>query len=68
MATKLDWTYTRYADDITWSSAEEPQPSVGYVISRIRHIAEEEGFKINQEKTRVLRRNQRQLSDRCCRE
>jgi len=60
LAEQLNWTYTRYADDITWSAAKVPQPSVGYVMARIRHIAEDEGFTINEEKTRVLRRNQRQ--------
>jgi RNA-directed DNA polymerase len=60
MADKLNWTYTRYADDITWSTPESPQPSVGYVLARVRHIAEDEGFEINEEKTRVLRPNQRQ--------
>jgi RNA-directed DNA polymerase len=60
LAEKLGWVYTRYADDVTWSSNEEPNPSVGYVMARIRHIAEDEGFAINHEKTRVLRRNQRQ--------
>jgi len=60
MADRLNWTYTRYADDITWSTPESPQPSVGYVLARIRHIAEDEGFEINEEKTRVLRPNQRQ--------
>lgn len=60
MADKLNWTYTRYADDITWSTLESPRPSVGYVLARIQQIAEDEGFEINEEKTRVLRPNQRQ--------
>lgn len=60
LAKKLDWVYTRYADDITWSTTEPPNPPVGYVMARIRHIAEDEGFSINEEKTRILRRNQRQ--------
>ena len=60
MAQKLGWTFTRYADDITWSTMEEARPSIGYVMARIRHMAEDEGFRINDKKTRVLRPSQRQ--------
>lgn len=60
MAEKLGWNYTRYADDITWSIQETPSPSIGYILSRIRHIVDDEGFELNHSKTRVLRRNQRQ--------
>lgn len=60
MALKLGWRYTRYADDLTWSIAEEPSPSVGYVLARIRHVVEDEGFQMNYAKTRVQRRSQQQ--------
>ena len=60
LARCLGWTYTRYADDITWSAEGEPRPSIGYVLSRIRHIVEDEGFRLNASKTRVLRPNRRQ--------
>ena len=60
MALKLGWRYTRYADDLTWSIAEEPSPSVGYVLARVRHIVEDEGFQMNYAKTRVQRRSQQQ--------
>lgn len=60
LADQLQWTYTRYADDITWSSKSAPQPSVGYVLARIRHIVQDEGFTLNPQKTRILRGNQRQ--------
>jgi hypothetical protein len=60
MAVKLGWRYTRYADDLTWSIEAEPSPSVGYVLARIRHIVDDEGFSVNHEKTRVQRRSQQQ--------
>ena len=60
MALKLGWRYTRYADDLTWSTSGEPLPSVGYVLARIRHMVEDEGFRINHAKTRVQRRSQQQ--------
>jgi retron-type reverse transcriptase len=60
LASKLGLAYTRYADDLTMSGGEDVQGKVGYVLARIRHIADEEGFAINPKKTRVKRRNARQ--------
>ncbi len=60
MADKLGWRYTRYADDLTWSTTGDVNPSVGYVLSRVRHLVEDEGFELNHAKTRVQRRSQQQ--------
>jgi retron-type reverse transcriptase len=57
LATKLGLTYTRYADDLTFSGNGELQNRVGYLLARVRHIAQDEGFAINGQKTRILRRN-----------
>lgn len=59
IAGKLGWQYTRYADDLSFSaSAEvEPESKVGYLLARVRHIAQDEGFCVNEKKTRVLRRS-----------
>ncbi len=57
LADKLGWTYTRYADDATFSASGEPAGRVGYLLARIRHITADEGFSVNEKKTRVLRRN-----------
>jgi retron-type reverse transcriptase len=57
LAAKLGLTYTRYADDITFSGEQEFNARVGYLLARVRHIAEAEGFAVNVMKTRVLRRN-----------
>lgn len=54
------WDYTRYADDITFSRMEQPSKSVNWIISIVRKIVEEEGFKINEEKTKVMRKGRRQ--------
>jgi len=59
MAKKLGWTYTRYADDITFSF-KGSDPAIGYVLARIRHIADDEGFAVNEKKTRVLHNHARQ--------
>ena len=60
MASKLGWTYTRYADDLTWSTTGEVTPSVGYVLARLRHIVDDESFALNPTKTRIQRRSQQQ--------
>jgi retron-type reverse transcriptase len=57
LAGKLGLTYTRYADDLTFSGDRTLEGRVGYLLARARHIAEDEGFKINGSKTRVLRQN-----------
>jgi RNA-directed DNA polymerase len=59
IARRLGWTYTRYADDITLS-AKEPSERIGYMLARVCHIAENEGFAVNEKKTRVLRQSARQ--------
>ncbi|MCI0459368.1 MAG: RNA-directed DNA polymerase [Gemmataceae bacterium] len=61
LAAKLGLTYTRYADDLTFSGGPELNERVGYLMARVRHIAQEEGFAVNEKKSRVLRRNARQL-------
>jgi RNA-directed DNA polymerase len=61
LASKLSLTYTRYADDLTLSSSTEMDGRIGYLMARVRHIAEDEGFAVNHAKTRVLRRNSAQI-------
>jgi retron-type reverse transcriptase len=69
IARKLGYTYTRYADDLTFSrpdggeavsAAGSSEHKVGYLLARIRHIAQDEGFTVNEPKTRVLKRAARQ--------
>ena len=57
-AKKYGWTFTRYADDLTFSgnAAQHLLP-----LRRLaQHICREEGFLVNAAKTRVLRRGRRQ--------
>lgn len=69
LANKLNLTYTRYADDLTLSGAlpilpggaDNKKHGVGYVMARVRHIAEAENLRVNAKKTRVLRRGAAQL-------
>src|SRR5439155_13412353 len=55
IARKLEWSYTRYADDLSFSADGETAKKVGYLLARIRHIAQGEGLTVNEAKTRVLR-------------
>ena len=56
---KLGWRYSRYADDLTFST-NSATDKIGYLMARLRHFVDEEGFAINEAKTRVQRRNARQ--------
>lgn len=55
LARKLGLAYSRYADDLTFSG--DAGLNVGYLMARVRHIAQEEGFRVNEKKSRVLRRS-----------
>ncbi|MEP1425869.1 MAG: reverse transcriptase family protein [Tateyamaria sp.] len=59
---KLDyqWRYTRYADDMTLSSADS-SPNVGRLLHAIETIAKDEGFTLNAKKTAVMRAPNRQV-------
>ena len=54
-------TYTRYADDLSFSGGPELAGAVGAFLSRIRHVVHDEGFQVHPDKTRVLRKNAAQL-------
>jgi retron-type reverse transcriptase len=57
LAKKLRLTYTRYADDLTFSGGADFVKRVGYLMARVRHISQDERFVINGKKSRVQRRN-----------
>ncbi|HEV3122486.1 MAG TPA: reverse transcriptase domain-containing protein [Isosphaeraceae bacterium] len=61
LANRLNICYTRYADDLTFSGDEALRQRVGYLLARVRHIALDEGFTVNEAKTRVLRQNAAQM-------
>lgn len=53
-------TYTRYADDLTFSGGEDCRRVTRGLARRVVLIAAEEGFSVNRKKTRVLGRSERQ--------
>lgn len=58
MAAHVDFTYTRYADDLTLSG-DDPGRLAG-LLGAVRRVVREEGFVVNEAKTRVMRRARRQ--------
>jgi retron-type reverse transcriptase len=60
LTAKLGFTYTRYADDLTFSSGKGQREKIAYLLARVRHICSDEGFQINSKKTRVQRPESRQ--------
>jgi RNA-directed DNA polymerase len=56
-AKKLGLCYTRYADDLTFSGPAELAARIGYILAKVRHVASEEGFTVNEKKTRVMRQS-----------
>ncbi len=60
LSAKLGLTYTRYADDLTFSAGPGFRERVGYLLARVRYVVADEGFAVNPKKTRVRRPNARQ--------
>lgn len=58
LAKLYNFTYTRYADDITFSGTDNTK--IGKLIGGTKFIIKDEGFSTNPKKTRILRYNRRQ--------
>ncbi len=60
LATKMDYVYTRYADDLSFSTRAHPAQNVQKLLWRCRKIIEDEGFKLNKAKTKIMRKHRQQ--------
>jgi hypothetical protein len=58
LARRMGFAYTRYADDLTFSGDDIAQAHALRILAA--RIVEEEGFRINHEKTRIVRDGSRQ--------
>lgn len=57
---KLGFTYTRYADDLSFSGSGPARDNVGRLLRQVGWIVAREGFVVHPDKTRVFRRARRQ--------
>src|SRR5262249_48873412 len=55
LSAEVDARYTRYADDLTFSFADEPEIPLGRFFWWVDQICQQEGFNENVKKRRVLR-------------
>jgi hypothetical protein len=60
LADQLGFTYTRYADDLTFSASPEGAEHVGRLLRRVHHVLRDEGFTPHPDKQRVMRASSRQ--------
>ena len=58
IAKKFEFNYTRYADDITLSS--NSYENISKILFYVKKISNEEGFNIHPNKTRVMKKGDRQ--------
>jgi len=58
LARKFGFAYTRYADDMTFSSQDDA--AIGKLKFAVRRIVGEEGFTVHPAKTRIMRAGRRQ--------
>src|SRR5919202_5878690 len=60
MAENLGFVYTRYADDLTFSASGDSLQNICNVLRHTESIVAHEGFTINEQKTRILRKSRQQ--------
>jgi retron-type reverse transcriptase len=54
LANKYNFTYTRYADDLTFSADKEGRAFITKLLWAVRSIVTEEGFHLHPDKTRIM--------------
>lgn len=59
-AAKLGYSYTRYADDLTFSGGDDTRKLAGKLLWRVRQIVIDEGFTPHPHKQHVMRDSERQ--------
>ncbi|MFN8671613.1 MAG: retron St85 family RNA-directed DNA polymerase [Candidatus Sericytochromatia bacterium] len=59
LAQELNFTYTRYADDLTFSTNSENNKNISKLLNRVTNIINYEGFFIHPKKTKIARKGSR---------
>lgn len=60
LAQRFGAEYTRYADDLTFSGNEDLAKGAGHLLQLIRQIVRTEGLRLNEKKTRIMRKGRQQ--------
>jgi len=56
----LEFNYTRYADDLSFSTSGNAVENLKKILWRVRQTVKDEGFKLHPDKTRIMRKGGRQ--------
>lgn len=56
LARRFNYTYTRYADDMTFSAKDAAADDAGKLIWGVKQVVKEEGFIIHPDKLKVMRK------------
>ena len=56
LATKLNFNYSRYADDLSFSTTEDNQKNIAAFLYFLKKIIESEGFELHPSKTHIMRK------------
>lgn len=60
LAKKYNFQYTRYADDMTFSTTAPNKHLLPKLLANVRRIVKDEGFRIHPDKTRVMHKHTQQ--------
>jgi len=60
IAKKHDFSYTRYADDMTFSAKGEAKENRSKLLWQVRKVIDEEGFTLHPDKLRIMHKGQQQ--------
>lgn len=56
LAKKFGYTYSRYADDMTFSTKGAPADKIGQLLWSVKQVVKEEGFHLHPDKLKVMRK------------
>lgn len=56
LASKFNFTYTRYADDLSFSTSKENEKNIASLLFFLKKIIESEGFTMHPAKTHIMRK------------